>query len=426
MSNLETNTTKIAEKSQLWQNKNFVALLLGQVSSNLGTQLTEFVVPILILEMYKSAVIAGFVGAAQQIPYLIFGLFAGVLADRIDRKKIMVFSNIIRSIALLSLAIGCIFNTLTLTHIVIVVIISGIAFVFFDASENAAFPKIVSQRDLPKAASLTEGFVTITELLGPSLGGLFLVIAGSTLLGAGYTFGFDAITYMFFAMMILRIRVSLQDPTRLDALRNTNLGYKVVFTDAATGMKFLWNHVQLRQTAFSNMINCLLLAPLGLVVIYFSKHVLMNSTTLTGLIFTIGGLSAIVGSLLTERITQHFSLLKIMVLSNILWGLGATVVSWSHGFLQLVIGWGLISFIMPVYFSVLYAYRMRIIPDDLRGRVGSVYRVMAQSGSPIGLALGGLMLNSLGAQVTAFSLAIAFILNLVWIYPLNQANKNKD
>ncbi len=169
------------KRQPLWRRRNYLTLWGGKLVSATGSQMTQIAFPLLVLALTQSAAIAGLAGALRMLPYLLLSLPAGALADRWDRRRVMLLCDSGRALALGSIPLALLLGHLSVLHICLVAVVEGTLFVFFDIAEVAVLPGIVTQEEMPAAVaqyiSLTDG---VTMLLGPALG------ARSSLLGGWF------------------------------------------------------------------------------------------------------------------------------------------------------------------------------------------------------------------------------------------------
>jgi len=139
----------------LRRNRDFLLLQRGQLFSTTGTSTTQIAYPLLVLATTHSPAKAGIVGFANILPYALFALFAGVVADRWNRKHVMILMDVTRALGALSIVVALAADALTFAHICIVAFLEGSAFVFFNIAEVGALRSVVPPKQLPDAATLT-------------------------------------------------------------------------------------------------------------------------------------------------------------------------------------------------------------------------------------------------------------------------------
>lgn len=174
----------------LWRDQSFVFFWLGRAISLLGTAITSVVLPILVYRLTASALLTSLLATLEVLPYLLFGLFAGEVADRVDRRRLMVGCDLLNTFLLGSIPAAGWLHALTVPHIFVVALLSASAFVWFDAADFGAIPTLVGREHLVAATSAIASMSTVVGIVGPALGGALIATIGpaagialSTLLG---------------------------------------------------------------------------------------------------------------------------------------------------------------------------------------------------------------------------------------------------
>jgi MFS family permease len=186
----------------LRRNRDFQLLWSGQAISVLGSQTSKIAYPILVLAMTGSSAKAGFAGFATMLGYLLFPLPAGSIADRCDRKRLMIGCDAIRLLAVGSIAVAGWAAHITYPQVLIAGFIEGSASVFFSVTQRAALPMIVHPSQRPLATSQNEARNFGAQLAGPALGGSLFDLARSA------PFAADAFTYVASLVTLPFIRLS--------------------------------------------------------------------------------------------------------------------------------------------------------------------------------------------------------------------------
>jgi len=367
----------------LWRNRDYMFLWSGQLVSTLGTGVSQIAFPLLVLALTRSAAQAGLLGAFETLPYLLFSLPAGALVDRWDRKLVMVICDAGRALSLSSIPLAALLGHLTVLQLYVVSFVDGTLFVFFNLSEVACLPRVVPKGQLPQASAQNEGGGIAANLIAPPLGGFIFQVAGQTV-----PFLVDAVSYAASVISLASIRTRFQEeraptPRRLRA-------------EIVEGLSWLWRQPLIRYMAFltggMNLVNAA--SALILIVIARERHA---PAALIGVIFAIGSVGGILGSLVAPRIQRRFGFGRVIAatvwVSALLWPLYAVV---PNPVLLGVVSAGLFM-VSPIYNAVQFGYRISIIPDELQGRVNSAFRLFAFGGQPLGAALSGLLISARGA-----------------------------
>ena len=377
----------------LFRNRDYMLLWSGQVVSTLGSSASYVVYPLLILAMTGSPAAAGIAAALGNLPYLLFSLPAGALIDRWDRKRAMISCDVGRALAVASIAIALWLDVLTVWQLYIASFIEGSFFVFFNIAEVAALPRVVPKDELPQASAQNEAAFAAAHIVGPSFG--TLLYQG---LGRAAPFVADAISYVVSIVSLMLIRTPFRAARPAQA--KTNLRGEI-----GEGLRWLWGQPLIRYMAFLTGSINLVNAGTGLVVILLAQDLGARPVDI-GLIFSIGGIGGILGSLVGGRVQKRFTfgqaIIALMWIEALLFPLYAIVPQ----YLLLGVVFALIYFIGPIYNVVQFSYRLALIPDALQGRVNSTFRLLAFGMMPIGAALSGFLIERLGVipAVVVFSL----------------------
>ncbi len=394
-----TEPTALAKRPvPLWHNRDYVLLWSGQMISSVGTQVSMLAFPLLVLAITHSPAQAGLIAALRGLPYALFILPAGALIDRWNRKHVMILCDIGRAIALGSIPIMLILGRLTIAQLYIVSLVEGTLFTFFSLAEMACLPQVVSKEQLPTAAAQGMVIDSVSELIGPSIGGALYSI------GRAIPFLTDAISYGASVLSLFFIKAKFQeerDPAPLH-----------LWVDIKEGLSWLWHQPLLRFIAVLTGGITMPVVGYSLILIVLAQGLHASNFTI-GLIFACGGVGSIVGSLLVAPLVKRFSFSQLMIGSTWIWALTWLLFAIAPNPLVLGVVTVLSFIIVPIYMSVQFGYRLALIPDHLQGRVNSVFRLIAFGGEPIGLAVTGILIQAIGPVPTVLVLFVPqFILSI--------------
>lgn len=382
----------------LRRNRDFVLLQLGQGLSTLGSTSTYVAYPLLVLALTHSPAKAGAVGFANVLPYALFALLAGVVADRVDRKRLMIAMDLVRAAAMASIVVTLAAGVLTFWQVAAVAFVEGSAFVFFNLAEVGALRSVVSKRQLPEAAAAEQSRYAAVTLAGPSLGG--------ALFGLGRSFPFlgDAISYAGSIFTLLWMRTPFQETRDRDAAP--------LRTQVREGVAWLWANAYLRTTALIFAVGNFAFSGIYLVFVVLAKRDGFSPAAIGALIAVFGGVS-LVGSVAAPRLARLLSMRSIMV-GNEWLSAAILLCAIAPGPYVLLACTLPIAFFSPSLNSVVVGYRTAITPDHLLGRVSSVARNLAQLAAPLGPLTAGLLLGSFSARTTMLVLGGIALAVAVW------------
>jgi MFS family permease len=367
----------------------------GQTVSSIGTGVSRVAFPLLILALTRSPAIAGIAGALQAVPYVVFSLPAGALIDRWNRKLVMIVCDTGRMLALGSVPVALLLGDLTVTQIYAVSLVEGTLFVFFNLAEVACLPRVVTTEQLPAATAQNQATDGLSTLIGPFLGGA--LYAFDRML----PFAADAVSYAVSVVSLLFIRARFQGERPATQRR--------LWAQIGEGLVWLWRQPLIRYIAFLTGGWNFVGAGSALTLIVLAQRLHASAFTI-GLMFAVGGVGAIVGSLLGSPIQKRFRFGPVIIASVWIGALAWPFLLVAPSPLWLGVVEAVIFVTGPIYNVVQFSYRLSLIPDELQGRVNSVFRLLAFGLQPLGWALTGLLIQDIGVDATVLAGAACMIL----------------
>jgi MFS family permease len=373
----------------LWHNRDYLLLWSGQIISSVGTQASQLAFPLLILALTKSPAQAGLAGALRVLPYIIFSLPAGALVDRWDRKRVMIFCNIGRGLCLASIPIALAFGRLTVEQLYLVSLIEGTLFVFFNIAEVACLPHVVPKEQLPTATAQNIVTNSASSLFGPPLGGLLYSF------GRAFPFLVDAISYLASVVSLFFIQTKFQEQREYSSRK--------LWIEIQGGFKWLWSQPLIIFIAWSGMTVHIAGTGLILTIIVLAQQQQASSLSI-GLLLACSGFGSIIGAFVGPFFQKRFRFGQVIIATECFW-----IVLWPLYAIAPNVFWlGFISIAMfmsdTIYDIMQFSYRLSSIPDELQGRINSIFRLIAFAGDPIGLTLAGILLQVIGPVWTVLIL----------------------
>lgn len=359
-----------------------------------GSGLTAVALPVLVYELTASASLTSMVTALQVAPYLLFGLVAGAMADRLPRRRVMVRAQVVCSTALVSVPVAEHLGVLHVAQVLVVAAVVSSAFVWFDAAAFGALPAIVEREAMPRANSALWTTSTLVGIGAPALGGLAVAM-----LGPSGVLAVDALCYLLAAGCLLAI-VRPMGPARDAAPRPPS----TISADIVEGVKFLWSHDVIRPLTMLGVANSVAAGGVTGLLLVLAVKQLGASPRGGGL----GGLLAVIAvgafvtaatlPVLTRRLPVGWitvgglglCLPAVLLLSwsTSMMAAGACLLVWSGGNTLVILN-GI-------------TLRQQLTPDHLQARVNTTARMVAWGGTPLGAVGCGLL-----AQVVPVGTAIA-------------------
>jgi len=382
----------------LAQNRDFRVLLTSQGISSLGDGVSFAALPLLVLALTGSGFAMGIVGALQTLPDLFFGMFAGAIADRSDRKRMMFLADLGRAGLTALIPISVALGGPTMAVILLVAAPTSILRSFFLAGYTASVPALVGRSQIGRANSYFEAVYSAGYIIGPAIAG---VLAAT--IGPGPTLAIDALSFALSALGLLLVRRDLRAPVDRPRRR--------LLTEIREGIDFIAAEPTLRTVILFWGATSILLAPLVTALAVHVTRDLGEPPSVLGLILASYGVGTVLGSLLTARRIGRGRVAEILLGGNLVIGLALVVVAVSVA-TPLQIGAAFVagiaqSMVLVTYITLRTAYS----PDDLLGRIGSTARSISLGLQPIGLLVGGALidLTSGSATIALIGVAVATI-----------------
>lgn len=409
--------TESAPTRSLWRDRSFILFWLGRMVSVAGTTITQTVLPILVFQLTGSALLTSGLYALEVIPYILFGLFAGALADRVNRRRLMVVCDLINAALLASIPLAGAFNLLSVAQIYVVGLLSATAFVWFDAANFGAVPALVGKQQLIAANS---AIWSVTSLLTIVIPGPAVLLATS--IGAAPTISLDALSYLCSAAALLLIPRAMQSARAPADLSGTLIQRTV--GDIREGLVFLWRHRLVRtMTLLGFGLSAVGGAVVGLLVVYGVRALGLTSTDpRLGLLFTAGAVGGLLTTVALPRLNRQFAPGKITLTGLCAAVLCLLAVTFAPSFIAGVFTVGLYEAAHTLVVNNGISLRQMVTPDHLQSRVNAAGRMIAWGGTPFGATLGGALAQVADVRLTYLIMAasLAGITLLGWYSPLRE------
>lgn len=369
---------------------------------NLGDGIALAAGPLLVASQTSDPFLVALAGLLQRLPWLLFGLHAGVLADRVDRRLVVVVVDVLRAVVLAVLVAALVTGAVSVPVVLAAMFLLGTSEVFVDTTSATLLPMVVPRADLGVGnARMMTAAITMNQLVGPSVGAVLFA------LGMVWPFVVQAVCLLLGAWLVSRMAVPpLPAPE----------GPRHVGRDIAEGFRWTWGNPAVRTLTLAIVtFNVTYGAAWSVLVLYATERLGLGPIGF-GLLTTVGALGGIAGTAGYDWLERHASLAAIMRVGLVVetlthLGLAVTTTPWVAMTIMFVFGahafvWGTTS----------RTVRMRAVPTQLQGRVGSLYSIGVFGGIVAGQALGGLIARTWGITGPFWFAFVgsAVILALIW------------
>ncbi|TYB61817.1 MFS transporter [Nonomuraea sp. PA05] len=392
-------------KSGLRGLRGFPEVMAAAGISTIGDGIQLVTLPLLAASLTTSPQAIAALAAAGMLPALIFALPAGALVDRIDRRRLLVIVDVVRALILAGLVLLLLSGRLVLWELFVITFVLGVCGVLFGTGSVAYLPSIVPKNKLAQA----NGYLsTITELgngvIGPALGGPIFAISKSL------PFAIDALSFAGSAYFLSRLaRSSELAPAQTRAAPPAgSFGRQV-----AEGLGWLFRRRSLRSLVFVvagwNLFGWM---PEATFILYATQELQLGEVGYA-LLFTTTSVGAVLGGLVSSRLISRWGMQPVLYGSIGLYALLMVPVAFSDSVVVVGVAFFAQGIPLVAWTVVSTTIRQALVPDELLGRVASVFRLVASGFSPLGMLAGGLLAGWLGLRAVYLVSAAGIVLFVV-------------
>lgn len=376
-------------------NRDFLLLWSGAGVSFLGSRVSAFAYPLIVLWATKSAPMAGLVAFAAQSPYLVVQLPAGIIVDRFDRRRLMILCDVARVLAVGSIPIAMIFGGLGFWHLAVVAFVEGCFTVVYRIAERAALRSVVEENQLNLASARNEARERASGMLGQPVAGFLATVTQWA------PFLFTSVAHVCSLATLLLIKKKLQTQ------RSARPGR--VFVELAEGFRWVWRQKFARAAAGLIAVSNLLFQILFLALLVIVQED-GGSEAAAAIIVTVAGVGGVFGALSATWWISRIALSHLVIGANLAWALLVPFIAFTNNTVVLGFLYGATSYVGAVWTVAVGGYLVRIVPDELLGRVTSVASLLSYGPLAFGSLLGGFALESFGITWTVLAIGGVMLL----------------
>jgi MFS family permease len=368
----------------LWRQHDFRLLVAGRLISQLGDSLQFLALPLLVIALTGSSTQAGLLLGLQTVVHLGFGLVAGALVDRWDRRTTMIWCEVGRGSLTATIPVAAMLGALGMPQLYTVAVLSGVLSTMFGAANSSALPNIVAGGDLPAALGTVGAVSNALRIAGAAVAGIAYSVSRM------FPFAVNAVSFLASAASLRAIRTDFQQ-----VRATTPVSPRALAADIGRGLAWLWQKPVIRTLALFDAADSLRYGAGYLLIVMLAQGLHANPAQV-GMVFAGAGVGALIGSLLAPALTRRFPLGALSI--TMLWAEALT-----FPFYAVAPTWWLLlvvalteSVLSPVYNVALDAYRLAVTPDALRGRVTSAVDTLTTGAAAGGAMASGTLIALLG------------------------------
>ena len=383
----------------LRRNRSFRRLWIGQTVSQLGTQVTMLALPLVAIRVLDAGPLeVGVLAACETLPFLLVGLPAGVWVDRRRRQPILVLADVGRAAVLAAVPVAYAFDVLAVWQLYVVALLAGAQTVFFDVAYQSYLPALVPRSRLVEGNARLELSRSASQVAGPGAGGLLV-----ELLRAPYAIAVDSASFLVSAVFVAGIRTAEPDPEPAADDERT------MRRSIAVGLRYVLQHPVLRRIAACTGISNLFSGAGMAVFLLYAVDRLDISPGVIGLIFSLGGLGALLSAATTERIGRALGVGLTIVVSAALTGAAFVLVPLAPR--DNAVPWFLAAMLIETFAASVYnitqvSLRQTVTPTRMQGRMNATMRFVVWGALPLGSLVGGVLGRVIGLQGTLWVSAL--------------------
>jgi MFS family permease len=387
------------------------------VTSAFGTYITALAIQVLIVDTLNgSGTDVGLVNAARWLPYLLFGLLAGVLVDRVRRRPLMVTTDVICALVLAAVPLLGVSGHLHLGWVMAAMAVFGTATLIGDAASQSFLPRVVPRPLLGAAHARIDQADAVAQGSGPALAGAVISVMGAPLAVL-----IDAVSYLASAVLVATVRLREPAAAKPDTQPGSTTkggprrAVRGLGMDIREGVRWVYRHPTLLPFAVSTHVWFACSAIAGAVLAPLALRDLGLSPATLGLATTAAGLGALAGATVAVRLGRHWGAGQVIIATQAGTGLAWAVMaaapavvpagdgsgSWAGG-----VGWGvfavgqlLLGLCMGASNANEMSYRQTVTPDRLQGRMNITMRSFNRAAIVVAAPLGGLLGDAAGYPV---------------------------
>ncbi|MBN4056471.1 MFS transporter [bacterium AH-315-K05] len=382
---------------KLLKNPNYLLLWLGQSVSDLGSSINYIGLIWYVMELSGAASGVGGLFIALTLPSILVGPWAGVLVDRFNKKAIIVATDVIRGLIALAMVM-----TTDITTIYFLVILNGIAQVFFSPAINVAIPRIVDGKDLMTANSLFSTTSSAATLIGPAIGGVLIALHGAKAL-----FLINGISFLMSAFSELWITIPKQEVSKAKEEKSS------MVSEMKLGLEYINKHEIVKFVIIFFAVSMLALGGLPILNIILVKEVFQFSAETFGLLMSFSGVGFLVASFCMGKWGKKFSELKLIIAGVAVYGLLYALLAFQQNILLISLMFFFVGFAIVVVDIAYGTYLQVAVEDKMRGRVFSIDIALGNVAALISIALVGVMSDVFGVRTTLVVIGLALCVHAI-------------
>jgi MFS family permease len=393
----------------LWRDRDFRRFWIGQGVSSIGDEVSALALPLVaVIVLGATATEMGIITALGYLPFLLVGLQAGVWVDRMRRRRILIWADLVQAALLLTVPAAAILGLLRIEQLYVLALLIGAINVVASVAQQSFLPSLVQRRQLPAANSRLEATRSVTGILGPSAAGVLVQV-----LTAPIAVVVNAATLLTSAGLLASMRTN--EPPPIPDVERRGMREQV-----AEGLRIVLRHELLRPLMSCGMTHNFFRRMFEAIFVLYLVNEIGVDPALLGLIIAAGGPGALLGALAAVPLVRRIGVGPAIVWAQVLTGIACLATPLAGGpiwlaALILATGEFLLGIARTVFNITQLSLRQAITPDRLQGRVNATMRFMMWGVTPVGALAGGLLGTAIGLRPALLLASIGVLLAFAWV-----------
>lgn len=383
------------------RHRNFKLFFFGQIISLPGNWIQSIAMGWLVFRLTDSAFLLGIVGFAAQIPAFFITPLAGVFADKLERRKVLLITQLVSMLMALFLATLIFTDYVSVPLIITAAIINGIANAIDNPFRHAFLVNMIDDRgDLPNAIALNSTMYNSARFIGPPIGGFLVAYAGE-----GVCFLVNGLSYMAVITSLLAMRVN-----KFQREKDSSS----IVSELIGGFKYAWDTAHLRVLLTLVIVVSLLGLPFQVFMPVFAKDILHGDSQTLGILTGALGAGALTGALMLANKASIKKFPNLILTTGLLFATGLGIFTISNSLLVSIPAIIITGFGMVTLFAACNTLLQTMVLENMRGRIVALYSMSFMGFTPIGSILMGSITEFAGLQPTLLVAAVLCLFVAIW------------
>lgn len=400
-----------------FKHKNYRYYICGMLISNIGTWMQNIAQPWLAYQLTNDALKIGIVSALQFLPILLFSLFAGAIIEKLNKKTMLLLTQLMLFIITLIFAILVFTNIIQYWHIVILAALMGTANAFDMPIRQSFIVQLVPKNDLMNAIAINSTIFNLARLIGPAIAGIIMGIYG-----VGFCFLLNSISFLAVIISLIFIKPIISEENATQKMRQTVKG---ILTDVKNGLKYVFKRKEILYILISNFFISGFSMNNNVLLPVFITNILHMEETSYGFIMTCMGIGSFIGSLLIASYCKKGPNRFFITFGPIIMGAGLILMGILKNYYATLLLYVIIGYVFVSYYSTSNTSIQMRVRDEYRSRVMSIYSLIFGGSIPFGSLFTGIIVRNFGVQ-SGYIINGSIVAISMLMFVFSTSKKNND